>query len=969
LRLRKFNPIVNKSQQSQPELLVSHGSECLYSSGVCGGFAMEIALELMQDYQELNDRQREIVSHDGSPLLIIAGPGSGKTRSLTLLAMNLLLLEKATPSELILCTYTEKAAREMQDRIIDIAKRANYKKDISQMRIGTIHSICNRFIMEHLHRIPFLGNNYETLDYLSQRLFIFSHLSEICKPDPRFLMNRLGTTQWDTAKRLQNFFEKITEELIDLNALISSEDCFLAYLAQSYRAYVNLLSNANRVDFAHLQKIVYDLLLNKHIASHLTKGIRYVLVDEYQDTNYIQEQILLKLASETGNMYVVGDENQALYRFRGATVRNIHQFHEHFSNCKVIYLTTNYRSHPKIIDASNRWMTSSEWNHDGYSFRHEKTIQPDPGKRYSNYPATLTIVGQDIHDEAYRFAEFITFLKEQGIITDYNQVALLMYSVRSHKSDVYIKALEERGIPAFCSRAGTYTDQKEVRLMVGCLARIFGYYLERQANFGGLGYMAKYVKECTGLTSQQCQVSKMLDATLQEQEAEIMQLPEEHKLDKRPMDYFYLLLATEPFATFVKDENKRRNLVIFSQLLNTFQHYYFSTSGNSNNYEQLRSHLFTSFLCLLYDDRIHQYDNPDQAFPKGHVQVMTIHQAKGLEFPVIVVAGLDRQLPESGLEDVDDRLQRFYRRGQFEPEELIPRFDFMRLYYVAFSRAMNLLVLTANRHKKPNALFYPFIRGSARWSGPHADLPLTLSFSKKEWIAPKPRYSFTGHIKMYETCPRQYQFFQEYNFTPSHSPETFFGLLVHQTIEKIHRIVLDGRFADLSELKIRDLFDETFSSLICANLNPIDALEKEKAYIQVMNYFFQNQSEICNLINAEESINIVQDGYVLTGKIDVLLRRNGKLEVLDFKTSRRPSNDSELLDVYERQLCMYAYALEQRDGIRPERLLLYWTGEPRKEDALMVFPYRLKYPPLSRQKWTQIKSELSHSKNVVNHDR
>jgi len=140
-----------------------------------------------------------------------------------------------------------------------------------------------------------------------------------------------------------------------------------------------------------------------------------------------------------------------------------------------------------------------------------------------------------------------------------------MYSVRSHKSDVYIKALEERGIPAFCSRAGTYTDQKEVRLMVGCLARIFGYYLERQANFGGLGYMAKYVKECTGLTSQQCQVSKMLDATLQEQEAEIMQLPEEHKLDKRPMDYFYLLLATEPFATFVKDENKRRNLVIFSQ--------------------------------------------------------------------------------------------------------------------------------------------------------------------------------------------------------------------------------------------------------------------------------------------------------------------------------------------------------------------------------------------------------------------
>src|SRR5438876_1525612 len=104
---------------------------------------MKIAQELLQDFLKLNEAQRDIVAHDSGPLLVIAGPGSGKTRSLTLLAMNLLLLDRAKPAEIILCTYTEKAAYEMQDRIFDLAKKVNYKRDISQMRIGTIHSICN----------------------------------------------------------------------------------------------------------------------------------------------------------------------------------------------------------------------------------------------------------------------------------------------------------------------------------------------------------------------------------------------------------------------------------------------------------------------------------------------------------------------------------------------------------------------------------------------------------------------------------------------------------------------------------------------------------------------------------------------------------------------------------------------------------------------------------------------------------
>jgi DNA helicase-2/ATP-dependent DNA helicase PcrA len=464
---------------------------------------MDIAPELenLDEYLELNENQSSIVAHDSGPLLVIAGPGSGKTRSLILLAMNLLLLDRAKPAEIILCTYTEKAAYEMQDRIFDLAKKVNYRRDISQMRIGTIHSICNRLIIEHLHRVEMLGNNYETLDELPQRLLIFEWMDEICKPDPTFFMNRWGTTRWKTAKKLQSFFDKITEELIDINSLISSRDRFLVCIANTYHAYQKMLIVHNHVDFAHLQKIVYGLLRNPSISQHITKGIRYVLVDEYQDTNYIQEQILIKLASETRNICVVGDEDQSLYRFRGATVQNIREFRDHFPECKRIYLTMNYRSHPKIIAIYNRWILSINWSHAGCTFRSDKTIQHIPDKTYPEYPATLSISGKDVYEEAELFAEFVTFLKEQGIITDYNQVALLLYSVKTYKSDVYVQALERKGISVFCPRAGTYFIQDEVCLIVGCFTRIFGYHNQGRGNFIEYEPMSAYLNECVTSTA------------------------------------------------------------------------------------------------------------------------------------------------------------------------------------------------------------------------------------------------------------------------------------------------------------------------------------------------------------------------------------------------------------------------------------------------------------------------------------
>ena len=456
---------------------------------------MSIAPSLLRTYPTLSEAQRAIVSHSKGPLLIIAGPGSGKTFSLVLRAMNLLVLGQAVPRELVLCTFTEKAALELRDRMATAARKIGYTGDLSELKASTIHGLCNRLLTTHRHRTP-LGNNYETLEELTQLLFIFEHFETIVGPEHERRYLGKWATKWSAIDGVRGYFDKITEELIDPARLRNAAVPFLRRLGVAYTAYQRVLMSNNRLDFAHQQRLVYDLLHDSHIATAITRDVRYVMVDEYQDTNFIQEQLLLKLSATTGNLCVVGDEDQSLYRFRGATVRNILEFTTRVPDCTVLKLTTNYRSHTRIVQAYDRWMASADWsNLRGLPFRYDKTIQPDLSTVHPDYPAVFCIWGRDGQDEAQRFADMVAFLKEHDVIADYSQVALLLHSVRQEHSHPYLAALEGKGIQAFCPRARAYFENDEVRLMVACLAVIFGYYGEGrgQGSGGALAELADYI--------------------------------------------------------------------------------------------------------------------------------------------------------------------------------------------------------------------------------------------------------------------------------------------------------------------------------------------------------------------------------------------------------------------------------------------------------------------------------------------
>ncbi|HRI15504.1 MAG TPA: UvrD-helicase domain-containing protein, partial [Verrucomicrobiota bacterium] len=375
-----------------------------------------IAQCILDQFPDTSDAQRRIIAHVCGPLLVIAGPGSGKTFSLVLRTLNILHRGLAKPRELVVCTFTEKAAFELRDRISAAAHKTTFKDDLSELKVSTIHGLCNQLLAQHRHRTP-LGSNYETLDQLTQLLFIFDNFAEIVGggENGRFLTR--WANKWTAIEGARDYFNKITEELIDSSRLVSSSDPFHRAIGHSYRAYTRTLAEKNRVDFAHLQKYLHDLLLDTTIASSITRGLKFVMVDEYQDTNYIQEQILLKLTALTRNLCVVGDEDQSLYRFRGATVRNILEFPSRVPGTKTEKLTTNYRSHRQIVTAYDTWMSSADWsNPGGVPFRYDKTIEHNSAANHPNYPSVFCIYGHNERDEAERFAEMVAFLKDNSVI-------------------------------------------------------------------------------------------------------------------------------------------------------------------------------------------------------------------------------------------------------------------------------------------------------------------------------------------------------------------------------------------------------------------------------------------------------------------------------------------------------------------------------------------------------------------------
>ncbi len=412
----------------------------------------DVAPAILRLHPGLDEGQLELIGHLDGPTQGIAGPGSGKTLAVVLRGVNILLLGKAKPEELVLCTYSRAAAHELRQRFIKLATTAGCRGDLSRVRIGTIHSLCLRILRSHTRRAD-LPTNVMVLNEDQQRRLLMRHFDDVFDPDLDILEGE--GWRWRepdlVIRHGRQYFERVCDELVDADELATSSDPFHAALGWCYVRYLGLLRDRGRADFGHLQRWAAELLEDECIADLISGGIRYLVCDEYQDTSYVQETLLLRLSRSHGNICVVGDDDQGIYRFRGASVRNLLEFPDHFDNCHTVELGVNHRSHPDIVAFCTGWMsTAADWSNPdprGRPFRHPKRIAPhDPGSR-GEYPAVIRVRGRGAWNEGRQLAELLNFLKSRGVIAQYDQVALLLHSVKGRRAGGYLDALERAGIP------------------------------------------------------------------------------------------------------------------------------------------------------------------------------------------------------------------------------------------------------------------------------------------------------------------------------------------------------------------------------------------------------------------------------------------------------------------------------------------------------------------------------------------
>ena len=923
----------------------------------------------MFDFGKANENQRKAITTTEGPVLIIAGPGTGKTYTLVQRAVYLIEERQVKAENIFIATFTNKAARELITRLTNKLANRGIPINLNEMYIGTFHSLCQRILTEYLAYTR-LSKNFLPLDDFAQPYKVFLNIDrfisiprakEVLETAARRRSLRADEEKWHTAVKLCSYVNFLSEELIAPEKLIQDQNPHLQTLGRLFKEYLAFIKENDLLDYSSIMVETYRLLKdNPQILAKLRNKITHIMVDEYQDTNYIQEKLVFLLAGESKNICVVGDDDQGLYRFRGATIRNILEFPQKFANgeCQIIPLEINYRSNRGIVDFCNKWMTATKdfrWE----KFRYPKKIRAQ-NIRTLNTPSVVRLAsdkgGEDWHK---RVLQFVKSLKTSGKITDYNQVAFLFWSIKNQEVAELANYLDTNGVPVYSPRAASFFLRQEICLALGCLALLFPRYSKWTKANQDTEECAKYYQTC---------IASVFAYFKKPESAELgrflKQYGQQHDNLTQPADYaysglLYRLFEFQPFAGYldtdvtkgVRDIRPARNLAILSKLIGQYEHLHHIDRLNepgpdgTPTLDRDTSRLFNQYLTFLRVAGINEYEDDSEYAPSGCVSFNTIHQSKGMEFPIVIVGSLDRYPSDQKANLKEIILPKYGQRKAFEPYEKTKFYDFWRLFYTAFSRAQNLLILTCQEnkhayHQEPNPCFYGVYWDLLPASDPKFHLE-EIQFHPVKDIQLKNTYSFTSHIAMYDTCPLQYKFYKELGFAPVLAHATSFGTLVHQTIEDVHRAVLKGEEHTLTENTISNWFWANYISLAQTERANFPEHQLEQALQQVLHYVARNNGDWSHIQQAEFDVSLVKLKFIIAGKIDLVRGDNDTVEIVDFKSGRKPKMDSASnwwLERYRTQLQIYARLVEERTGQKVSQMHLYYTGE-NQEDPYITFPY------------------------------
>ena len=611
------------------------------------------------DYlDKLNKKQREAAMHTEGPLLILAGAGSGKTSTMTHRIAYMILEQHVDPYNILAVTFTNKAAKEMKTRVEELLGGG-----LSSW-IMTFHSACLRILRMHAEVLGY-GRDFTVYDPTDQKTLVKNIIKELNIDGKRYTPSYfLGIISKCKENRISS--EEYTN--------IFGDDIKDKMTARVYGSYENTLKKNNAMDFDDL---IYNTvrLLDEHedVREHWQRRFRYVLIDEYQDTNNLQYQLAALLADGWGNICVVGDDDQSIYKFRGATIENILNFEKQYKNARTIRLEQNYRSTGRILDAANHVIANN-------TGRKGKTLWT---KAEAGDPLTLYCATNE-NDEARYVATKI--MDDFGHGMNFRDHAVL-YRMNAQSNQLEY-AFKRNGIPYRIIGGTRFFDRAEVKDMLAylCVIQTPGddLRLTRIINTPARGIGARTVETAAQLAHEQ---QTSLFDVIRHADA----YPELQRSQMRLRQFAILIEELQAAAqTMPPDELydlvvERSGYVRALEEKNTAE-----DAARIENVQELKSNIIAfakeadnptlaGFLdeVALYTD----LDNYDQTM--DCVTLMTMHAAKGLEFPTVFIVGCEEGI-FPGLRCIG------------EPDEMEEE---RRLCYVALTRAREHLILTCARQR------------------------------------------------------------------------------------------------------------------------------------------------------------------------------------------------------------------------------------------------------------------------------
>ena len=587
---------------------------------------------------DLNPQQKEALAYSDGPLLVFAGAGSGKTKVIAHKFSYLVKSKRLPPDSIFTVTFTNRAADEMKERI-----KGLLYKDCNNYCIGTFHAQCNKILRKEIKVLGY-NNNYSIYDEEDQCSLVRHILKEFKMYEALYkgIVSRIST---------------LKSSLIGPEEFLSSGDGFGfdEKLAKVYVRYQDELMRSNALDFDNLIMLTVKLFVNNpKLIKKYQEKFSYILVDEFQDTNQAQYQLLKLLASAHKKICVVGDDDQSIYKFRGADVNNILNFENDFPGTKIIRLEQNYRSTQNILNVSGSVISQNPR-------RKHKKLWTDRGRGERVHYCRL----DTYEDEAKYIAKVI---KEFYLKGAYNYRDFAIFYRVNLQSRAVEDALRDEGLPYRVIGSVSFYQRKEIKDIIA--------YMRLSLNHGDNVSFRRIINS----PSRGIGVNSLSSI--------------EHEAKKRSISLFdamKLLLRTDGFTSAVKDR-----FAEFAKLIEGFSSVKYRSpaemlknilekSGYAETLEEERLKHISELISSAegkeikdFLDRVSLFTNMDEIVAGDYISLMTLHSAKGLEFPFVFITGLEEgMLP--------------YCKAMEREEEIAEE---RRLFYVGMTRTKDILWLT-----------------------------------------------------------------------------------------------------------------------------------------------------------------------------------------------------------------------------------------------------------------------------------